>query len=150
MNDALLAGMNTFEEKTGIKVTSVEISEFGDNAINARNFAQQGYDLVIMGAPVSEIIPEIAKEYPNTHFVLNKGTIEDMDNVTSVKFQEANAGFLTGAFAILMGDYLAGVKKTGWIGGMRIPDLERARYAYVAGAKYVGGDAAVAYVGSFF
>lgn len=149
MNDALLLGMTKFEEETGIKVTSVEINEFSDNTINARNFAQQGYDLIIMGDAVSEIIPEIATEFPDTHFVLNKGTIEDMSNVTSVKFEEAPAGFLTGAFAVLMSEELNGTKKTGWIGGMRIPDLERSRYAFVAGAKYVGGEADVAYVGSF-
>jgi len=149
MNDALLTGVKKFEEETGIKVTAVEIGEFSDNAINARNFAQQGYNLVIMGDAVSEIVPEIAKEYPNTHFVLNKGTVKDMDNVTSIRVEEANAGFLAGAFSILMSEHLTGVSKTGWIGGMRIPDLERSRYAFVAGAKYVGGDADVAYVGSF-
>lgn len=149
MNDALLNGMKLFTEKTGIEVTSVEISEFSDHAINARNFAQQGYDLVLMGGPVSEVIPEIAEEYPDTHFLLNKGTIGDMDNVTSVQFDEAGGGFLAGAFAVLMDKELGGTGKVGWVGGERIPDLEKARYAFSAAAQYVGGECSVIYVGSF-
>ena len=149
MNDALLNGMKMFTEKTGIEVTSVEISEFSDHAINARNFAQQGYDLVLMGGPVSEIIPEIAAEYPDTHFLLNKGTVTDMENVTSVQFDEAGGGFLGGAFAVLMSKSLGGSDTVGWVGGERIPDLEKARYAFSAAAKYVGGDCNVVYVGSF-
>lgn len=149
MNDALLKGMNKFTEDTGIKVTSVEISEFSDHAINARNFAQQGYNLVLMGGPVSEVIPEIAAEYPDTHFLLNKGTITDMDNVTSVQFDEASGGFLGGVFAVLMSRELGSTAPVGWVGGERIPDLEKARYAFAAGAKYAGGDCNVVYAGSF-
>jgi len=149
MNDALLHGMELFTEQTGIKVTSVEIKEFSDHAINAQNFAQQGYDLVLMGGPVSEIIPEIATEYPDTHFLLNKGTIGDVPNVTSVQFDEAGGGFLAGAFAVLMSEQLNGSKTVGWVGGERIPDLEKARYAFSAAARYMGGDCNVVYVGSF-
>ena len=149
MNDALLNGMKEFTKQTGIEVTSVEISEFSDHAINARNFAQQGYDLVLMGGPVSEIIPEIAAEYPDTHFLLNKGTIGEMDNVTSVQFDEAGGGFLAGAFAVLMDKELGGEGKVGWVGGERIPDLEKARYAFSAAAEYMGGQCSVIYVGSF-
>lgn len=149
MNDALLEGMKMFTEKTGIEVTSVEISEFSDHALNARNFAQQGYDLILMGGPVSEIIPEIAQEYPDTHFLLNKGTIADMPNVTSVQFDEAGGGFLAGAFAVLMSEELGAEPKIGWVGGERIPDLEKARYAYSAAVEYMGGQCNVVYVGSF-
>ncbi len=149
MNDALLNGMNLFEEETGIDVTSVEVFEFSDHAINARNFADKGYDLVVMGGPVSEIMPEIASAYPDTHFILNKGTIEDMENVTSIQFDEAQPSFLGGAFAVLMSESLGGTKSAGWVGGARIPDLEKARYAFQAGAEYVGGQTDVVYVGDF-
>jgi basic membrane protein A len=149
MNDALLEGMQIFTKNTGIDVTSVEISEFSDHAINARNFAQQGYDLVLMGGPVSEIIPEIAKEYPDTHFLLNKGTITDLPNVTSVQFDEAGGGFLTGALAVLMSNKLGMAPRVGWVGGVRIPDLEKARYAFSAAVEYLGGQCDVVYVGSF-
>jgi len=149
MNDALLQGMTMFTEATGIEVTSVEISEFSDHAINARNFAQQGYDLILMGGPVSEIIPEIAAEYPNTHFLLNKGTVADIDNVTSVQFDEAGGGFLSGAFAVLMSKEMGVEPKVGWVGGERIPDLEKARYAFSSAVEYMGGTCDVVYVGSF-
>ena len=149
MNDALLQGMTMFTEATGIEVISVEISEFSDHAINARNFAQQGYDLILMGGPVSEIIPEIAAEYPDTHFLLNKGTVADIDNVTCVQFDEAGGGFLSGAFAVLMSKEMGVEPKVGWVGGERIPDLEKARYAFSSAVAYMGGTCDVVYVGSF-
>lgn len=149
MNDALLEGMKMFTKSSGIEVTSVEISEFSDHAINARNFAQRGYDLILMGGPVSEVIPEIAAEYPDTHFLLNKGTIGDMDNVTSVQFDEAGGAFLAGALAVLMSKELDAQPKVGWVGGERIPDLEKARYAFSSAVEYMGGTCDVVYVGSF-
>ncbi len=149
MNDALLNGMNMFTEATGIEVTSVEVAEFADHAINATNFAEQGYDLIIMGGPVSEIMPDIANQYPDTHFILNKGTIADLPNVTSVQFDEAQPSFLGGVFAVLMSEHLGGERSAGWVGGMRIPDLEKARFSYVAGAEYVDGNVDVIYVGDF-
>lgn len=149
MNDAMLNGMNMFTEETGIPVTSVEVTETSDHAINATNFAQQGYDVIIMGGSVSEIIPEIAEQYPDTHFILNKGTIDDMDNVTSVQFDEGSSAFLAGAFAVLMSEYLGDSNQIGWVGGMRIPDLEVSRYAFVAGTEYMGGSCTAVYVGDF-
>ncbi len=149
MNDALLNGMNLFTEETGVEVTSVEVTEFSDHEINARNFAEQGYDLIVMGGPVSEVMPGIVEAFPDTHFILIKGTIEDAPNVTSIQFDEAQPSFLGGAFAVLMSEHLGGEKSAGWVGGARIPDLEKARYAFVAGSEYVGGKTDVIYVGDF-
>lgn len=149
LNDALRKAMQTFTADTGIPVTSVEVNEFSDHEIQARNFGEQGYDLVIMGGTVSEVMPTILEDYPNTHYVLNKGTVDGYKNCTSVQFAEPQAGFIGGAFAVMMSEHLAGVKKVGWIGGMRIKDLELCRYSFEAGAKYAGGQATVAYVGDF-
>ena len=86
LNDALKKAAETFTENTGIPVTCVEVNEFNDHEIHARNFGNEGYDMVIMGGTVSEIMPPILEDYPDTHFVLNKGTVEGYDNCTSIQF----------------------------------------------------------------
>lgn len=149
LNDALKKAAETFTENTGIPVTCVEVNEFNDHEIHARNFGNEGYDMVIMGGTVSEIMPPILEDYPDTHFVLNKGTVDGYDNCTSIQFEEPAAGFIGGAFAVMMSEYLGGPSEVGWIGGQRIADLELCRYCFEAGAAYAGGKATAAYVGDF-
>ena len=149
LNDALKKAAETFTENTGIPVTCVEVNEFNDHEIHARNFGNEGYDMVIMGGTVSEIMSPILEDYPDTHFVLNKGTVDGYDNCTSIQFEEPAAGFIGGAFAVMMSEYLGGPSEVGWIGGQRIADLELCRYCFEAGAAYAGGKATAAYVGDF-
>lgn len=149
LNDALLDAANRFTAATDIPVTSVETTVVADHAIHARNFGEAGYDLVIMGGPVSEFMPEILEDFPNTHYVLNKGTVDGFSNVTSIQFEEPQAGFIGGAFAVMMSEYLDGGNRVGWIGGMRISDLEMCRFSFMAGAHYMGGEAVTTYVGDF-
>lgn len=150
-NDDIHNGVKKFaEENTNIELTVVEPSEFNDNAINARNFARNGFRLVILGDPAtSEIIPEIADEYHDTNFIILEGTVNDKENITCLRFRVAEAAFLTGSFGVLMGEYLGGNAKTGFVGGQRVPALERSQYSFKAGAEYVGGEALVVYVGNF-
>ena len=149
LNDALKKAADTFTESSGIPVTCVEVNEFNDHEIHARNFGSEGYDMVIMGGTVSEIMPPILEDYPNTHYILNKGTVDGYDNCTSIQFEEPAAGFIGGAFAVMMSEHLGGPSEVGWIGGMRIADLELCRFCFEAGAAYAGGHATTAYVGDF-
>lgn len=149
MNDAFLTAMKSFTEASGIEVTSVEVNDFSDHEIYARQFGEEGYDMVLMAGTVSDIMPTILEDYPNTHYVLNKGTVDGCENCTSIQFDEPAAGFIGGAFAVMMSEYLGGGNRVGWIGGMRIADLELCRYCFEAGAAYAGGEATVAYVGDF-
>lgn len=150
-NDDIHNGVKKFaSENPNVELTVVEPSEFNDNAINARNFARNGFKLVVLGDPgTSEIIPEIAKEYPDTRFIILEGTVKDIENVTCLRFRVAEAAFLTGSFGVLMGEYLGGPAKTGFVGGQRVPALERSQYSFKAGAEYVGGEALTVYVGNF-
>lgn len=149
MNDAFLKAMKTFTETSGIPVTSVEVNDFSDHEAYARQFGSEKYDLVIMAGTVSDIMPNILQDYPNTRYVLNKGTVKGFENCTSIQFDEPAAGFIGGAFAVKMSQHLGGGSAVGWIGGMRIADLELCRYCFSAGAAFAGGSANVAYVGNF-
>ena len=143
-NDESYRGIQEFEAKTGIKVTTVEAPELQDHEINARTFAQEGYDLIIDATSfTSEIYEALAPEFPDSHFVIVDGTVDGQDNVTSLRCRPEEAAFLTGAFNVLMNQELGGGNKAAFIGGMRNPDLERSQYGFTAGAEYVGGEATV-------
>lgn len=149
-NDESYRGIQEFEAETGIKVTTVEAPELQDHEINARTFAQEGYDLIVDGTSfTSELYEAIAPEFPDSHFVIVDGTVSDQENVTSLRCRPEEAAFLTGAFNVLMNQEMGGENKAAFIGGMRNPDLERSQYGFTAGAEYVGGEATVVYVGNF-
>lgn len=149
-NDESYRGIQEFEAKTGLKVTTVEAPELQDHEINARTFAQEGYDLIVDGTSfTSELYEALAPEYPDSHFVIVDGTVDGQENVTSLRCNPEEAAFLTGAFNVLMNEELGGGKKAAFIGGMRNPDLERSQYGFTAGAEYAGGEATVVYVGNF-
>lgn len=150
MNDDSYNGIKKFSEETGIEVSLIESTELQDHELNARNFAMEGYDLVIESSgTASALLAQVAAEFPDTHFMIAEGTITDMDNVTSVQFKVSEAAFLTGAFDALMNENLTGERKGAFVGGVRNPNLERAQYGFTAGCEYVDGECTVTYIGSF-
>lgn len=150
MNDETYRGIQEFEAKTGLQVTAVEAPELQDHEMNARSFAQEGYDLIVDAtSKTSELYAVMAPEFPETHFVIMEGTVDDQPNVTSLRGRPSEGAFLVGAFNVLMNQALGGEAKAAYIGGIRNPDLERSQYGFTAGAEYVGGEATVVYVGNF-
>lgn len=149
VNDAFYSGVEKFKEETGLDITTLEHTGLQDYEINARTLCQEGYDLIVYPfSTAAELLLGLAEEYPETHFYI-QNTESDLPNVTSYRFQAHEAAFLTGAFSVLMNQELGGDPKSVFIGGMRNPVLERAQYSFEAGSRYVGGDCAVVYVGSF-
>lgn len=149
-NDDTYEGMLQFAEETGAELTTIEVTEMQDHEINARNFAEEGYPLVVVGnAQPSDLIAQVAEEYPDTHFIIVEGTVENMPNVTCLRTRIGEAAFLTGAFNVLMNQELNGEAKGAFVGGVRNPNLERSQYGFTAGCEYVGGECSVVYVGNF-
>lgn len=150
MNDESYRGIREFEEQAGINVTVVEAPELQDHEMNARSFAQEGYHLIIDAtSKTSELYAAMAPEFPETHFVVQEGTVSDQPNVTCLRDRPSEGAFLVGAFNVLMNQELGGEAKAAYIGGIRNPDLERSQFGFTAGAEYVGGEATVVYVGNF-
>ena len=149
-NDTNYAGVKAFADENGIDLTLVEPAEMQDVQNAATQLGQQGYDLVFISENTSsEYMGEIADQFPDTHYVLPEGTIFDRDNITSIVFDTGGVGFLCGAYSVLMNDYLGAGKTAGWVGGIRNPILMQTEYSTLAGARYVGGDLDIVYVGSF-
>ncbi len=101
--------------------------------------AEDGCRLVYaVGFLFADSVARVAREHPNTHFVLIDGSIPDLSsasNVTAVSFAEHEGSFLAGALA----GYAASGNpraKVGFIGGMDTPLIRRFQSGFAAGAAY--------------
>lgn len=149
-NDAVWSGVQKYAEETGIECAAFELAELQDFESTARSYCDKGFDLIICTNTVEEFVEGIAQDYPEACFVVKEGKLEtDLDNILNVRTKIQEAGFVSGAFAALFNKELTGKAETAFIGGVRNPDLDRARYGFAAGAKYVGGNSTDLFVGSF-
>lgn len=139
-NDMAFAGLekaqNEFKDK--IKTHYLEPSEGGANREELlRLMAEDGYDLIFgVGFLFTEHIQKVAKEFPNVKFGLIDGYIpelNDKSNVVCLLFKEQEGSFLVGAAAALK----TKANKVGFVGGMKIPLIQKFEAGYIAGAKYV-------------
>lgn len=104
-----------------------------------RAFAQYGYNLITgVGFAQGPILTEVARDYPQLHFVLIDSVAES-PNVASLIFKEHEGSFLVGMIAA----YTNKTGKIGFVGGMDIPLIHRFQTGYEEGAKYVKPDITV-------
>ena len=118
-----------------------------------RAFAEKNFDLIVgVGFAQGPIMQRVATDYPNVNFAIIDGVIFEADgktpksNVASLLFREHEGSYLVGMIA-------ASKSKTGtlgFLGGMKIPLIERFQKGYEEGAKAVNPNATVItnYVGA--
>ncbi len=98
-----------------------------------RAFAQYGYNVVIgVGFAQGPILKEVARDYPQLHFVLIDAVAES-PNVASLLFKEHEGSFLVGMIAA----YTSKTGTIGFVGGMDIPLIHKFQTGYEEGARYV-------------
>ena len=142
-NDSAYAGLERAAKEFGdkIEVKYLEPSAGGENREQLlRLLAEDGYDLIFgVGFMFTDHIAKVAKEFPDAKFGLIDGYIEGLDensNVVCLQFKEEEGSFLVGAAAGLKTQ----TNKVGFVGGMKIPLIEKFESGYMAGAKYVNPD----------
>ncbi len=139
-NDMAFAGLEKgskdFADK--IEIKWLEPAAGGENREQLlRLLAEDKFDLIFgVGFLFTDHIAKVAKEYPNAKFGLIDGFVPDLkadSNVSCLLFKEQEGSFLVGAAAALKSK----TNKVGFVGGMKIPLIERFEFGYLAGAKYV-------------
>lgn len=96
-----------------------------------RNYAQQGYDLIIgTGGDFSDTALEAAKQFPDVKFVVVNGA-NVAENLGSVSLNYPEMGYLAGAYA----SGLTESKTIGYVGGVNIPIVQQALDGFSAGAE---------------
>lgn len=100
----------------------------------ADNLMMAGNEIIIApGYKFEEAITELQTANPETSFVILDGQPSTMaDNTLSIYFAEEQGGFLAGMAAALQSK----TGKVGFIGGVKIPAVERFGWGFVAGVAY--------------
>jgi len=133
-NDSAAAGLDRAKKKWKLDTREVTVTQGTDSerTDKLRLLAKAGYNPIIaVGFLYAGPITTVSEEFPNTQF----GIIDDASvaalNVTSMVFAEEQGSYLAGvaaAFASKSG-------KIGYIGGVRIPLLQKFEAGFVAGVK---------------
>ena len=139
-NDAAYQGME--DAKKGISNLKITTAEAGENENDqARenrlsSLAASGNKAIVaVGYVYAGAVGKVAKKYPNVKFAI----IDDASpasagkNVEQITFKEQEASYLAGAAAAKMSK----TNHIGFIGGVKIPLIQKFESGYVAGAKKV-------------
>ncbi len=136
-NDMAAAGLDKATKAFAGKLETKELEPTagGENREELlRLLAGEKYDLLLgIGFLFTDSITRTAKDFRGVKFAIVDGFIPDQPNVVSLLFKEEEGSFLVGAAAALKSK----TGKIGFVGGMKIPLIEKFEAGYIAGAKYV-------------
>ncbi len=136
-NDMAYAGLSRAQKEFGAKVDTkdLEPTAGGENREELlRLLAGEKYDLIFgIGFLFTDSITRVAKDFRGVKFGIIDGFIDKEPNVASLLFNEHEGSFLVGAAAALKSK----TGKVGFVGGMKIPLIEKFEAGFIAGARYV-------------
>lgn len=146
-NQAAWSGVQRAVGELGIEARYIESKQPTDYEKNIDQFATEKYDAIIsVGFLMGDATAVKAKQYPDTRFAIIDAD-GGLGNVTSLLFQEDEAGFLAGVVA-------GGMTSTGVVcsvAGMEIPPVVRYVVGFQNGARWArpGVQTLNAYIPSF-
>jgi basic membrane protein A len=140
-NDAAVAGVEAAIEEHGGEVTKLSPNADASNRADLlTQLADQGFNPIIaVGFAYSEVIGEVAQQYPDVTFAQVDGAVEDAGspaNLTGLLFAEEQGSFLAGVAAALKTES----NHIGFVGGVQTPLIQKFEAGYVAGAQAVKPD----------
>lgn len=104
--DGMNNGLKQAEKDFGIEVTTYEALQADQYEESLRNFAQNGYNMVITAFPgMNQAIQAVAKDFPEVKFVhIYSSEDYGLENVSSVDFACWEANYICGVGAALASD----------------------------------------------
>ncbi len=133
--EGLQEAINQFGDK--IETTYTEDTTIPDMEKVMRDFASQGYDLVICHSSIAkEGVMNAAKDFPDTKFVWTDGD-EALPNMAVVSSMTQEASYLAG----LIAGKLTKSNVVGMVGAMDIPSTHRGYAGFEMGLKEANPDA---------
>ncbi|OIK11087.1 BMP family ABC transporter substrate-binding protein [Bacillus sp. MUM 116] len=151
-NQSAWKGLQDYGNENGLKKGKagydyLQSTSDADYSTNLNTLARQDFNLVFgIGFLMHNAVDEIAKQQPKNNFAIIDDEVKE-PNVASVLFKEQEAAFLAGVAAALQ----TKTNKIGFIGGMKIPVIERFEAGFLAGVQAAKPDAKVdvQYSGAF-
>jgi basic membrane protein A len=149
-NDEAYAGVERARRELGAQAEVIEPVSSEDREAGMRLFASRGFDLVVgVGFIFSTDVDRVARDFPRVRFACvdyapNSGG--PPPNVAGLSFHDEQGSFLVGAVAGLT----TTTHRVGFVGGMRMPLIERFEAGYAAGVRATCADCVVltAYAGT--
>jgi basic membrane protein A len=140
-NDLAYSGYQKGLSDNGLEGTPIESDDVvGQGEQILRRAGDEGLGLVVdLEYSHSEILPEVAADYPSTDFVLVNAEAEG-DNVASVLFQEQEGSYLAGALAAMQtvntsDPKINPEKVIGVIGGTQGAGIDKFLVGFIQGAR---------------
>jgi basic membrane protein A len=123
-------GLEDAKSQLGVEGRVLESKSDADYIPNLSEFGDQAYDLVIsVGFLMTDATAQAAEAYPDTTFAIVDSAFDPpISNAQGLLFKEQETGCLVGAVAAL-------TSKTGtisWVGGQKIPPVDR----FIAGYEF--------------
>jgi len=147
-NASAYEGLKLIEKDFGAKIAFSESVPLSDIEEVFRGYALEGYNLIFgHGFEFGDGAEKVAAEFPNVNFVVTSTTIYKEPNLSSVKNDSLQQGFLAGIVAGLLTE----TNVVGSVGGMEIPPIVQYNIGFKLGAEYVNPDvtAITAMTGNF-
>ena len=141
-NDSAAAGLDRAKKKFGVTVREVTVTQGSDSEREdkLRLLAKAGHNPIIaVGFLYAGPLKKVATEYPNIQFAIVDDSSVALPNVSSLVFAEEQGSYLAGVAAALASKS----GKIGYIGGVRIPLLQKFEAGFVAGVKATKKSASV-------
>ena len=133
--DGFIRAVNEF----GVQGRVLQVAPNQDATGPLSLLARQRYDLVIVGLPGPDASVAVARDFPNTRFMLPDDGRATLDhpprNIQGTVFRAQEAGYLAGYLAALMEKRRPGRDVLGLVGGYPFPGVDRWIVGFDAGAK---------------
>lgn len=147
-NESAYKGFLKAQKEYGFEGAYSENLQLPDFEPAIRDYAAKGYNVIILSsADFSEVGKTVSPDFPDIRFVLINGQYAQEPNLSNVRPNTPEAGFIAGAFAGLISE----TGTVGMIGGKKLPPVQDATAGFVAGAKYTnpGANVLTSYIDSF-
>ena len=141
-NDSAAAGLDRAKKQFGATVKEVTVTQGTDSEREdkLRLLAKAGYNpIVAVGFLYAGPLKKVATEFPKTQFAIVDDSSVALPNVSSLVFAEEQGSYLAGVAAALA----SVTGQIGYIGGVRIPLLQKFEAGFVAGVKATDKNATV-------
>ena len=143
-NESAYTGAERFKKEAGGTYQEFEITNEAQRTQAMQRLARGAGSVppasivVCIGFAFGSTLEAVAKEFPNTKFVIVDSVVE-APNVQSIVFREHEGSFLVGMAAAMASK----TGKVGFVGGMDIPLIRKFHKGYEEGAQFVKKDAQV-------
>ncbi len=146
-NGGAYKGLQRIRDSLGAEISNVQTKTPAEFEENFRQYASQGYNLVIgHGFEFQDAALRVAEEFPKTVFIVTSGD-RNSPNVAGINFAFQDGAYLAG----LVAGAMTRSNTIGVIGGTELPPVKTSFDAFASGAKSVNPNVKVltSYLGNW-